>query len=584
MRALLTLLATTCATTCLVPAVQAATILPLDRATILAGSPFDLKVEFDGVVAADDVSVTINGQPAADLLGKDVTFIEREEGVEASAVRLDAATIAAPGEYTVEAKAGDEVKTVTWEVYGTPAEPVAKNVIFMIADGLSIADRTTARLMSKGMTEGKADGRLHMDDLEYAAFIGTSSTGSIATDSANTASAYMSGHKSAVNALGVYADRTEDSLDDPKVELISEALARTGSKSVGIVSTAEIEDATPASLIAHTRKRSDKAEIATMLFESQPDLILGGGSAYLLPQSTPGSKRKDDENLIEQFQDAGYALATDAATLAAATEGSNSGKILGMFHTGNMDSSLDRKFLKKGTVEDFPNQPGLVEMTEAALTQLSKNPEGFFVMIEAATVDKMKHPMDWERAMFDMIEFDQAVGVAKDFVAENPDTLLIVTGDHTHGNALVGTIDPARGEGRESVGVYNDAGFLAYRDENGDGYPDDLNVAPRIAMFTNNYPDHYETWGPKLDNPFEPAVETGNEDYIANEQYKDQPGAVLREGNLPKSADSAVHAVDDVVLQASGAGADQFRGYMEQSDVYKIVAQLMALAPSQPGN
>ncbi|TPE49868.1 alkaline phosphatase [Amaricoccus solimangrovi] len=571
------------ASTCLVPAAHAAEIMPLDRATILAGSPFDMKVEFDGVVKPGDVSVTINGEPAAGLLGKDATFIEREEGVDASAVRIDGVSIATPGSYTVEAKAGDETKSVTWDVYGTPGTPVVKNVIFMIADGLSVADRTTARLMSKGMTGGKADGRLNMDDLDYAAFIGTSSTGSIATDSANTASAYMTGHKTAVNALGVYADRTEDTLDDPKVELISEALRRTGGKSVGIVSTAEIEDATPAALIAHTRKRADKPEIADMLLAHQPEVILGGGSAYFLPRSTPGSKRKDDENLVEKFQDAGYALATDAEGLKAAG-GSNSGRILGLFHTGNMDTALDRKFLGKGTVQDFPNQPGLVEMTRVAIDQLAKDPDGFFVMIEAATVDKMKHPMDWERAMIDTIEFDQAVGVARDFVAAHPDTLLVVTGDHTHGNSLIGTIDPARGEGRESVGVYADAGFLGYRDENGDGYPDDLNVAPRIAMFSNNFPDYYETWGPKLDDPFEPAVKDENGDYVANAEYKDVPGAVLREGNLPKSADTAVHAVDDVVLQASGAGAEKFHGYMEQSDVYRVIAELMALAPAKPGN
>lgn len=571
MRRILSLLA---ATTCLAPVAQAATIMPLGRATILAGSSFDAKVEFDKVVKADDVVITINGAPAADVLGQPIVFIEKEDGVEASAVRINGAAIAKPGSYTVEAKAGDETATVTWEVYGTPETPVAKNVIFMIADGLSVADRTAARLMSKGMTEGKANGRLNLDDLTNMAFVGTSSTNAIATDSANTASAYMTGHKTAVNALGVYADRTPDTQDDPKVELISEALARTGDKAVGIVSTAEVEDATPASLIAHTRKRADKQAIADMLFEHQPEVILGGGSAYFLPQSTPGSKRKDDENLVQKFQDAGYALATDATGLAA-TAGSNSGKILGLFHTGNMDVALDRKFLKKGTVEKFPDQPGLVDMTEVALSQLSKNPDGFFVMIEGASVDKQKHTMDWERAMFDMIEFDQAVGVAKAFVAENPDTLLIVTGDHTHGNSLIGSIDPSRGVGRESVGVYADAGFLGYKDENGDGFPDSVDVAPRIAMFANNFPDYYETWGPKMNGPFEPAVQNENKEYVANAEYKDVPGATFREGNLPKSADTAVHAVDDIVLQASGAGADQFHGYMEQSDVYATVAKIL---------
>ena len=478
MRRILFLLA---ASTCLVPAAQAATILPLDRATLLAGSPFDAKVEFTGVVKPGDVTVTINGKPVKEVLGTEPEFIEKEPDVEASAIRVHGVTIKTPGDYVVEAKAGDDTAKVTWTVYGTPA-PVAKNVIFMIADGLSMADRTTARLMSKGMHDGKADGRLNLDDMPYAAFIGTSSTNSIATDSANTASAYMSGNKTAVNALGVYADRTKNPFDDPKVELVSEALKRTGDKSVGIVTTAEVEDATPAALVSHTRLRAEKAAIADMLLAHEPQILLGGGSAYMIPQSTPGSKRKDDENLIQKFQDAGYALATDATSLGKANEGSNSGKILGLFHTGNMDVALDRKFLKKGTVDKFPDQPGLVQLTDVALTQLAKNQDGFFVMIEGASVDKQKHTLDWERAEFDMIEFDQAVGVAREFVKTHPDTLLIVTGDHTHGNSLIGTIDPARGEGRESVGVYATAGELGYKDENHDGFPDDVNVAPRIAM------------------------------------------------------------------------------------------------------
>ncbi|MFO1105959.1 MAG: alkaline phosphatase [Amaricoccus sp.] len=576
MRRILFLLA---ASTCLVPAAQAATILPLDRATLLAGSPFDAKVEFTGVVKPGDVTVTINGKPVKEVLGTEPEFIEKEPDVEASAIRVHGVTIKTPGDYVVEAKAGDDTAKVTWTVYGTPA-PVAKNVIFMIADGLSMADRTTARLMSKGMHDGKADGRLNLDDMPYAAFIGTSSTNSIATDSANTASAYMSGNKTAVNALGVYADRTKNPFDDPKVELVSEALKRTGDKSVGIVTTAEVEDATPAALVSHTRLRAEKAAIADMLLAHEPQILLGGGSAYMIPQSTPGSKRKDDENLIQKFQDAGYALATDATSLGKANEGSNSGKILGLFHTGNMDVALDRKFLKKGTVDKFPDQPGLVQLTDVALTQLAKNQDGFFVMIEGASVDKQKHTLDWERAEFDMIEFDQAVGVAREFVKTHPDTLLIVTGDHTHGNSLIGTIDPARGEGRESVGVYATAGELGYKDENHDGFPDDVNVAPRIAMFANNYPDYYETWGPKMDGPFVPAVQNENKEYVANEEYKNVPGATFREGNLPKADDTAVHAVDDVLLQAEGAGADQFHGYMEQSDVYVTVAKILGLAPA----
>ncbi|RWR32928.1 alkaline phosphatase [Sinirhodobacter populi] len=576
------LLAALAATTVLTGAAFAdTTIYPLDRATILVNSKFDFKVELDNVHPEDAVEVTVNGKPYAEVFGAPAQFVAEEKGkddkVLGSALILRDLALAEPGAYTVSVKAGDEAKSVTWDVYGTDATPKAKNIIFILGDGLSVAHRTAARIMSKGVTEGKADGRLAMDDLDRMAFIGTSSTHSIATDSANTMSAYMTGHKSRVNALGVYADRTPDSFDDPKVETIAEALRRASNKSIGIISTAELEDATPAALVAHTRKRADKPEIVGMFYDVQPDVLLGGGSAYFLKSDIPGSKRKDDKDYIQLFQDAGYSVVTTKSELAAA-EGSNQGKLLGLFHTGNMDTWLDRNQLKKGTVGKFGDQPGLVDMTKVALDQLSKNPDGFFLMVEGASVDKMSHPMDWERAVVETIELDHVVALAREFAANNPDTMIVVTGDHTHGVGLIGTIDEDKpGEGRDKVGVYDEAGFPNYVDADGDGYPDSIAVSRHIAMFANNFPDYYETWGPKLDGPFEPAVKNENGEYVANEAYKDVPGAVLRVGNIPKDNDTAVHAVDDVVLQATGPGSEGFRGYMEQSDVYKVLVDAFAL-------
>ncbi|MCT7664901.1 alkaline phosphatase [Shinella kummerowiae] len=568
--------------TMLAGAANAATVYPLDRATILVGSPFDFKVEFDTVVKPEDVKVTVNGQDYEAVFGKKAEFVAEEKGDEdkvlGSALILRGLTIAAAGAYKVEVSAGSEAKSVNWDVYPTVAEPKAKNIIFLIADGLSVAHRTGARIMSKGMTEGKANGRLAMDDIPPVAFIGTSSTHSIATDSANTMSAYMTGHKSRVNALGVYADRTPASLDDPKVETIAEALRRTTKKSIGIVSTSELQDATPAALVAHTRKRADKADIVGMILDVKPDVLLGGGSAYFLGKDVPGSKRKDDKDYIAEFKNAGYALAIDKAELAASA-GSNQDKLLGLFHTGNLDVTLDREFLKKGTVEKFPNQPGLVDMTKAALDKLSKNPDGFFLMVEAASVDKMSHPLDWDRALVETIEFDKAVAVAREFADKNPDTLIVVTGDHTHGVGIIGTIDDEKpgDEMRAKVGTYDDAGFPNYEDANGDGYPDRIDVSRRLFLAANNGPDHYETFRPKLDGPFVPAVQNEAKEYVANEEYKDVPGAVFVQGNIPKDGDTGVHAVDDVVLQAIGPGSEGFRGYMEQSDVYRVLADAFAL-------
>jgi alkaline phosphatase len=571
--------------TILAGAAQAAAVYPLDRATILAGSPFDFKVEFSSVVKPEDVKVTVNGQDYKSALGKEAQFVAEEKNkdkVLGSSIILRGVNIAKAGDYKVEVTAGSETKSVTWNVYATGETPKAKNIIFLLGDGLSVAHRTGARIMSKGMTEGKANGHLNMDDLDHMAFIGTSSTEAIATDSANTMSAYMTGHKTAVNALGVYADRTPDSLDDPKVETIAEALRRQTKKSIGIVSNSELQDATPAAVVAHTRKRADKAEINGMLFDIKPDVILGGGSAYFLPQATAGSKRKDDKDYVQMFRDAGYSVATDKAELATAS-GTNTGKILGIFHPGNMDVTLDREFLKKGTVGKFPNQPGLVEMTKVALDTLSKNPEGFFLMVEGASIDKMSHPLDWERALVETIELDKAVGLAREFAKTHPDTLIIATGDHTHGVSIIGTVDDDKPgtDMREKVGTYAEAGFPNYKDENGDGYPDRVDVSRRLFLSANNGPDHYETFRPKMDGPFVPAIQNEKKEYVANEEYKNVPGAVFVQGNIPKSGDSGVHAVDDVVLQATGPGSEGFKGYMEQSDVYKVLVDTFALGAKQ---
>jgi alkaline phosphatase len=581
-----TLFAALAASSMLTGVASAAEIFPIDRATILANSPFDFKVELNGVHGEGDISILVNGQPYAEAFGKSAEYVAEEKDEEGavlgSAVILRDLALAEPGSYTVEVKAGDDSKSVTWEVYGTEAAPKARNVIFIVGDGLSVGHRTAARIMSKGMTEGKADGRLAMDDLDHMAFIGTSSTHSIATDSANTMSAYMTGHKSRVNALGVYADRTPDSLDDPKVETIAEALRRTTAKSVGIVTNSEIQDATPAAIVSHTRLRGDKADIVGMFHDVQPEVILGGGSAYFLKSDVPGSKRKDDMDYVQMFRDAGYTLATNREELTTAA-GTNSGKILGLFHTGNMDTWLDRNQLKKGTVEKFPDQPGLVEMSRVALDELVKNPEGFFLMIEGANIDKMAHPLDWDRSVTEVIELDQVVALAREFAANNPDTMIVVAGDHTHGVSIIGTIDDEKpGEDmRDKVGVYDDAGFPNYTDDNGDGFPDKIDVTKRLAIFSSNFPDYYETWRPKMDGPFQPALQTEDGAYVANEAYKDVPGAVLRVGNLPKDADTGVHSVDDIVLQATGPGAEGFMGYMEQSDVYKVLADALALGTVQ---
>jgi alkaline phosphatase len=79
-----------------------------------------------------------------------------------------------------------------------------------------------------------------------------------------------------------------------------------------------------------------------------------------------------------------------------------------------------------------------------------------------------------------------------------------------------------------------------------------------------------------------PAIQNEKKEYVANELYKDVPGAVFVPGNIPRTGDSGVHSVDDVVLQSTGPGSEGFKGYMEQSDVYRVLVDAMALSPAKP--
>jgi alkaline phosphatase len=220
-------------------------------------------------------------------------------------------------------------------------------------------------------------------------------------------------------------------------------------------------------------------------------------------------------------------------------------------------------------------------MTRAAIQVLSRNPDGFFLMVEAALIDKFNHPLDWERAVYDTIMLSNAVQVAKDFAGKRNDTLIIVTPDHTHGLAIVGTVDDAKpgADMRDKVGTYAEAGYPNYPAPDKDGYPPSVDVSKRLAVFFADFPDYYETYRPKLDGPFEPAAKdpTGKQ-FVANEKYK-ADGAQLRGGNLPRSSDVGVHSADDAVLTATGPGSEKFRGFMDNTEVFRVMADALGLAP-----
>ena len=562
---------------CQALAIQAATIYPINDAAILLGSKFDIKVEFDSVVAIEEMDIQLNGKPISNAIKQAASFIPNESGKGSSLIYRDV-QLAKAGINTLTAKAGQESQQVSWDVYASGPRKV-KNIILFVGDGMTIANRTSARVLSKGISEGKYQGKLSFDDMPNMALIGTSGSDSLITDSANSMSAYTTGHKTAVNAMGVYVSRASDNLSHPKVETITELIKRKTKMSVGIVSDAELQDATPGAMVAHTRRRADKSYIADQLLASGAEVILGGGSAYFYPQTTKGSKRKDDKNLVEQFKLRGYELAFNKDELLNAGNGVGTKKLFGVFHPDNMDGSLDRFFLKKNTVEQYPNQPDLTDMTRSAINVLSKNPNGFFLMVEAALIDKFNHPLDWERAAFDTIMLSNAVQIAKDFAKKNPDTLIIVTPDHTHSGSISGVVNDAKpGPLREKVGVYADAGYPNYPKANIEGYPNQIDVSKRLAFFYGNYPDHYETLHPKLDGTFKPAIKDESGKYVANPKYIQlQEDAIHIGGNLPSNQEVGVHTADDAVLNAMGPGSDKFRGFMDNTEVFKVMVENLGL-------
>lgn len=597
----------------LATAAAAQAIYPIDRADILAGSRFDLKVEFPGAVTAADIKVTLNGEDAGKVLGREPYIDSDEDGLGHTAYWLRGVQLGKAGAYTVEATDGRDRAKVEWQAFASPDGRLAKNVILLIGDGLSMAHRTAARMLSKGIREGRYGGELAMDDMPHMALVSTSGTDSIVTDSANAMSAYTTGHKTCINALGVYCARNRSTLGHPNVETIAELAKRKLGMAVGVVTDVEIEDATPAGMVAHTRRRSDYDDIVRMFYWLKPDVVLGGGSLNFLP-SAVGGKRKDGEDYIAKFGKAGYAFAANATELAAAAANPATTKLLGLFNEKNLDGALDRKFLKKGTVSRFPDQPDLTDEMRAALEVLSRSDKGFLLMVEAGRIDKYSHSLDWERAVYDTIMLDNVVKQAKEFAAKNDDTLVIVVPDHAHPVSIIGTYDDAKGEQlRDRLQTYTDAGFPTYPAPDKDGYPDKVDVQRRLALVFAAYPDHCDPGRPYLDGENEPTVAgpappsppstpqpasavgppattqavlpppppamlEPKPPALANEVYC-KPGAARKMGNLPITARSGVHAADDVVLTATGPGADVLHGRVDNTFVFRAMARALGLGP-----
>ncbi len=293
----------------------------------------------------------------------------------------------------------------------------AKNVILMIGDGMGPSHFGAAWLYSYRVL-GKELRMVEVMKSGRTAYVVNDTADAIVTESAAAATQIACGVKVPARAVGMGTDGKT-----PCKTLLE--LAKDRGSATGLVTTSGITDATPAAFAAHVEHRSDEASVASQELQAGVDLLLGGRRQFFLPAAA-GGQRKDGRNLIEEARRAGYTVVGTASELQQAA----SGKILGLFNMGNMAYEIDRP----KTAE-----PSLAEMTAKTLDVLTKNPKGFFVMIEGGRIDHAAHRNDAAATIRDTLAFDDAVGVALEFQRRDPDTLIIVTADHeTGGMALIG--------------------------------------------------------------------------------------------------------------------------------------------------
>ncbi|CDR26216.1 alkaline phosphatase [Staphylococcus schweitzeri] len=288
-----------------------------------------------------------------------------------------------------------------------------KNVIFLVGDGMGPSFNTAYRYYkndphAKAMTPTAFDSYLKGTNRTYS-----NDPKQNITDSAAGGTAFSSGHKTYNGAIGVDSNKQ-------KVKTVLERAKEKG-KSTGLVSTAELTDATPAVYAAHVTSRDDKNEIAKQFYKDKingkhkVDVLLGGGAKYF---------GKNNGNLDKKFKKDGYDLVRNGKELSK----SKSEKVLGLFADKNMPLAIDAS----------KNEPSLADMQKSALSKLEQNKKGFFLMVEGASIDKSAHVNDITGVMSEMEGFEKTFDDAIQYAKSHKDTLVVATADHSTGGLTIG--------------------------------------------------------------------------------------------------------------------------------------------------
>ncbi|WP_222563952.1 alkaline phosphatase [Novilysobacter antarcticus] len=460
----------------------------------------------------------------------------------------------------------------------------AKNVILFVGDGMSLPTVAAARILD-GQRKGGAgeDNRLSWEHFPATALSRTYNTDMQTPDSAGTMSAMATGVKTRAGVISIgqsadYGD-CKGALDAPMITLWQ--LAAGSGMATGVVTTTRVTHATPAATFSHSANRgweSDSAmpaealaagcvDIARQLIESPygngPDVLMGGGRTNFMPstQSDPeypeeSGRRVDGRDLIASWKqrrpDGSYVW--NAEQFAAAPTHK---PLLGLFEPSHMQYEHDRP-------GDPAGEPSLSEMTAAAITRLSRNPNGFVLLVEGGRIDHAHHEGNAYRALTDTIAMAEAVEVA-DRLTSADDTLILVTADHAHTLSFVGypargnpILDKVREDKNGKRVLARDARDMPYTTlsyANGPGYTGASDTQPAGPK---NFPHNTKDYQPAGGRPDLSLVDTMAPDY-------------MQEALVPATAES--HGGDDVGIWARGPGSAAVRGSVEQNAIFHFMLQ-----------
>ncbi|KAL0830522.1 hypothetical protein ABMA28_002683 [Loxostege sticticalis] len=363
--------------------------------------------------------------------------------------------------------------------YATEKNPVAKNIILVVGDGMSLTTATAARIL-RGQRRGQTgeDTDLAWDTFPAVALAKTYNIDAQTGESSACATALLCGVKARYETLGLDASGRFNicsSTMNSKVTSLIDWVHEAG-KSSGIVTTARITHATPAALYAHAPSRyweddsrvpptvrKDCKDIAMQLVENEPgrsiNVIMGGGRRHFLPTVTPDpehpnreGRRLDGRNLAEDWAREKKRRRLRAQYIhsreqLAKLDPRSVDYLLGLFEYSHMEFNAERgaaadaeEGATAGTAVKA-DDPSLADMTRAALSILLKNDKGFFLLIEGGRIDHAHHYNNPYRALDETLELETALLAALERV--NPaETLIVVTADHGHVMTFGGQATP----------------------------------------------------------------------------------------------------------------------------------------------